>query len=84
MTLLVLVVDYYIESACVSRLDASRTGQFGTMAVLVSALAINTIWNHPFVSQITNMHNIGNLITEEHEISGGVIFSALLFAFGTN
>lgn len=82
VTMLVMVVDYYIESACVVHLDATRTGQYGTMVVLASALVIDTIWNHPFVSQVTNMHNIKNLILEEHEISVGVVFSVFIFAFG--
>lgn len=83
VTMLVMVVDYYIESACVVHLDATRTGQYGTMVVLASALVINTIWNHPFVGQVTNMHNIKNLILEEHEISVGVVFSVFIFAFAT-
>lgn len=84
VTVWVFVIDYYIEAACVSRLDVTRTGQFGMMAVLVSALVINTIWNHPFVSQMTNIRQVKNLMTEEHEISVGVVFSVVLFAFATH
>jgi len=83
VTLLVCVADYYIEAACTSRLDATRTSRVGTMAVLVSALLLSGAWNHPFNAHITNTQRIKELFIEEHEVSLGVLFSIILFSLAT-
>jgi len=83
VTLLVLVADYYIDAACVNRLDVTRTSRFGTMAIIASALALSYIWNHPFIGQITNTQSLKDVMAVEHEISVGVIFSVALFVLGT-
>jgi len=82
ISLLVLVCDYYIDAACTAHLDAQRTGQLGTMFVLVSALALSAVWNHPFVEHVASMLDLSQLTSTEHQISAGVVFSAVMFAFG--
>jgi len=82
VSLLVLVCDYYIEAACTAHLDVTRTGQLGTMFVLVSALVLSAVWNHPFVERVTSMLELSHLTSSEHQISLGVVISALMFAVG--
>lgn len=83
VSLLVLVADYYVEAACVSRLDATRTGRCGTLAVLGGALVLGAVWNHPLVAQMTtSAQGVSDVTAVEHELSAGVIFSCVLFAFG--
>lgn len=84
MTLVVLVfiMDYYIEGICINHLEVARTARLGTHALLVCALVFSCLWNHPFVGHITNTIKLRDLIAEEHVLSGGVIFSFVLFISG--
>lgn len=82
VSVLVLVYDYYIDAACTAHLDAVRTGQLGTMFVLASALALSAVWNNPFVERVASMLDLSQLTSTEHQISAGVVFSAVMFAFG--
>ena len=84
VSLLVLVYDYYIDAACTAHLDATRTGQLGTIFVLVSALLLSAIWNHPFVERVASMLDLSQLTSSEHQISGGVVVGAVMFAVGTS
>jgi len=80
VAVLVLVYDYYIDAACTAHLDATRTGQLGTLFILASALLLSAVWNHPFVEQVASMLDLSQLTSSEHQISLGVIVSALMFA----
>lgn len=82
VSVLVLVYDYYIDAACTAHLDAMRTGQLGTMFVLVSALMLTAVWNHPFVEQLASMLDLTQLTSSDHEISMGVVVAAVMFAVG--
>lgn len=82
VSVLVLVCDYYIDAACTAHLSAMRTGQLGTIFVLVSALALSAVWNHPFVEHVASMLDLSQLTTSEHEISMGVVVSTVMFAVG--
>jgi hypothetical protein len=78
-----MVIDYYIESACMSHLDVAHTGQIGTTAVLASATLLSSVWNHPLISHVATILDLNQILTTEHELSAGVILSAILFAIGT-
>lgn len=84
VTVLVLVVDYYIESACLTHLDVAYTGQIGTTAVLAGAILLSAVWTHPLVNHVATILDMNQLITTEHEISAGVVISAVLFAIATH
>ena len=77
-----LTTDYYVEAVCVNRMEASRTARVGSHAALTAALLLSCLWNHPFVSNLTTTLNLGTLLAEEHVLSGGVIFSFVLFVSG--
>ena len=77
-----LVSDYYIEAACTAHLDQTRTGQFGTMLILASALLLSAVWNHPFVERVASMLDMSQLTSSEHQISLGVVVSVAMFAVG--
>jgi len=82
VTVLVLVSDYYIDAACTAHLDTTRTGQLGTIFVLASALVLSAVWNHPFVEHVASMLDLSQLTSSEHQISVGVVASAVMFAIG--
>jgi len=80
--LLVLVYDYYIDAACTAHLDTTRTGQLGTIFILASALLLSAVWNHPFVERMASMLDMSQLTSSEHQVSGGVVVGAIMFAVG--
>jgi len=84
ISLVVLVYDYYIDAACTAHLgDASRTSLLGTVFMLASALLLSAVWNHPFVERVASILDLSQLTSSEHQVSGGVVFSAVMFAVGT-
>jgi len=82
VSVLVLIYDYYIDAACTAHLDATRTGQVGTIFVLASALLLSAVWNHPFVERMASMLDVSQLTSSEHQVSMGVVASAVMFAVG--
>ena len=82
VSVLVLVYDYYIDAACMAHLDTMCTGQLGTIFVLASALVLSAVWNHPFVARVASMLDLSQLTSSEHQISVGVVASAVMFAVG--
>jgi len=82
VAVLVLVYDYYIDAACTVHLDTTRTSQLGTIFVLASALVLSAVWNHPFVERVASMLDLSQLTSSEHQISVGVVASAVMFAIG--
>ena len=82
VVLTVSVIDYYVESVCTSHMDLALTGRIATMSILVSSMVISAIWNHPFVSSLTTMQFLQDVIAEDHILSGGVVFSFVIFLFG--
>ena len=78
----VCIVDYYIESVAVNHLQASRVALYSTAAMFGGALLLSYTWNHPYMARVTSLHKLEDVITEDHVLSGGVIFSVLVFMLG--
>lgn len=77
LVVLFLVADFYVEAICSNHLDGVAVHRLGSMAVFVSGLLLSMSWSHPFIASMTS-----SAITEDHMLSGGVIFSFVLFMFG--
>ncbi|KAK3097668.1 hypothetical protein FSP39_011932 [Pinctada imbricata] len=82
--LFVFVIDFYIEAVAVNHLQAPKTALYGACAIFLSALFLGLTWNHPLTSKITTMHKLKEIITEDHVLSGGVIFSLMTYILATN
>lgn len=80
--LMVCVIDYYVESVSVTHMDVAWSGRVGTMSILTSALLLSFLWNHPFVAGLTTLQHSQDVISPDHILSGGVVFSFVLFMFG--
>lgn len=78
--LFVFLLDFYIEAVASNHLQGPRTAVYGTYAIFISALLLGVTWNHPMVSWITTVTK--DIITEDHVLSGGVIFSLMTFILG--
>ncbi|XP_076103518.1 proton-coupled zinc antiporter SLC30A5-like isoform X2 [Mytilus galloprovincialis] len=79
--LFVLVIDFYIEAVVINHLQPPKTAVYGAYAIFLSALFFALTWNHPLVSKITTFKEI---ITNDHVLSGGVVFSLAVFMLATN
>ncbi|XP_071151934.1 proton-coupled zinc antiporter SLC30A5-like [Mytilus edulis] len=79
--LFVLVIDFYIEAVVINHLQPPKTAVYGAYAIFLSALFFALTWNHPLVSKITTIKEI---ITNDHVLSGGVVFSLAVFMLATN
>jgi len=81
--LFVFIIDYYMEAVAATRLEVPLAARVGKLATFMCALFFSCVWNHPFVSQVNDMMKIKEIMTEEHMLSGGVVFSFILFLFAT-
>ncbi|KAG7153318.1 Zinc transporter 5-like, partial [Homarus americanus] len=81
VALFVFVLHYYIDTACVQRLDVVKTARVGTLAVFFAGLIINAIWKYSGGSE----ENDGTDVKEklEHAFSGGVAFSVVMLSAAT-
>ncbi|XP_052101161.1 zinc transporter 5-like [Mytilus californianus] len=79
--LFVLVIDFYIEAVVINHLQPPKTAVYGAYAIFLSALFLALTWNHPLVSKITTIKEI---ISNDHVLSGGVVFSLAVFMLATN
>lgn len=79
----VFIIDYYIEAVSVNHLQSTKTAAYGAYAIFVSALFLAMVWNHPMTAQITTINKLREIITEDHVLSYGVIFSLGSFMLAT-
>ncbi|ESP05676.1 hypothetical protein LOTGIDRAFT_103228 [Lottia gigantea] len=82
--LFVFLLDYYIEAVCINHLQPAKTALYGSIFMFISAVLLSLTWNHPYIAQITTMSKLREIITEDHVLSGGVVFSVIIFLFGKN
>ncbi|XP_048738334.1 proton-coupled zinc antiporter SLC30A5-like isoform X2 [Ostrea edulis] len=82
VVLFVFLFDFYIEAVASNHLQGPQTAVYGTYAIFISALLLGVTWNHPMVSWITTVTK--DIITEDHVLSGGVVFSLMTFILATS
>ncbi|GFO13665.1 Zinc transporter 5-like [Plakobranchus ocellatus] len=86
LTLVILFVgvfDFYIDGLATSHLQPIKTALLTPMAIFSTAIFLSLTWTHPYVTRVTSMHKLSDIITEDHVLSAGVIFSALAFLLAT-
>ncbi|KAM4708727.1 proton-coupled zinc antiporter SLC30A5 [Discoglossus pictus] len=81
----VMVLDFYVESICSVKMEASRCARYGSFLIIISALLLGNFWTHPITDQLRamNKHGHGHHSTE-HVLSGGVVVSAIFFMFSAH
>lgn len=75
----VFTLDYYIEAVAATKLEATAVARNGAVAIFCAALVFSLIWSHPFIEKLASL---SREVTEDHLLSGGVIFSFVLMLFG--
>lgn len=76
------VFDYYVDAVSINKLEASQTARIGSLTIFTAGLVLSFIWSHPFIDAITNLSTYKDIATEDHLLSGGVVFSLVLILFG--
>lgn len=79
----VFVLNYYIEAVTCNHLQPAKTSEYGTYAMFLSALFLALTWNHPYMTKITTLDRLQDIITEDHVLSLGVLFSLAAFCLAT-
>ena len=78
------VLDFYVEQFAIVKLERVRTFRCGTFTMIFSALTLSILWIKTASSSYSHIW-FGQMIQiGEHELSGGVIFATVMFAFATD
>ncbi|KAI8774917.1 zinc transporter 5 [Biomphalaria glabrata] len=80
--LFVGIFDFYIESLASSHLQPVKAVFLAPVAIFITAIVLSLTWTHPYVTRVTSLHKL-DILTEDHVLSGGVLFSALAFLLAT-
>lgn len=75
----VIILDFYVESMCFVKMEASKCARYGSFLIFISALIFGNFWTHPITNQLRAMNKPTHQETTEHVISGGVVVSAIFF-----
>jgi TRAP-type mannitol/chloroaromatic compound transport system permease large subunit len=79
--LTVFVIDFYVESFCLSKLEGHLTAKVGSTASFLAAIVFAVLWDQPWAWSIHEWHH-GNTTGVKHLLSGGTVFSAMFFILG--
>uniref|UniRef100_T1J8P6 Proton-coupled zinc antiporter SLC30A5 n=1 Tax=Strigamia maritima TaxID=126957 RepID=T1J8P6_STRMM len=74
IAIIMFVLDYYVDSVCIQRLEPNYFSRYSTLSLVVSAFAVHFYLNSWFLSTVN-----ANSIPEEHQLSAGLIFSSVMF-----
>lgn len=82
VALLVFILHYYADDACVQRLDVARTARVGTLAIFVSGLLLSAVWKY---SRTIEEGSSNDVVKEklDHAFSGGVAFCVIMLSAAT-
>ncbi|XP_035248089.1 zinc transporter 5 [Anguilla anguilla] len=75
----VMILDFYVESICVAKMEAPRCARYGSLFVFLSGLLLANFWTHPLTDQLRAVSNPAQRDSTEHVLSGGVVVSAIFF-----
>ncbi|KAG9281857.1 zinc transporter 5 [Astyanax mexicanus] len=75
----VMILDFYVESICMAKLEAPRCARYGSIFLFLSGLLLANFWTHPLTDQLRAMSKPGQQTSTEHVLSGGVLVSAFFF-----
>ncbi|XP_032941153.1 zinc transporter 5 isoform X2 [Catharus ustulatus] len=80
----VVILDFYVESICSVKMEASTCARYGSFLTFMSALLFGNFWTHPITDQLRAMNKPPHHESTEHVLSGGVVVSAVFFVLSAN
>lgn len=84
MSIFLFVTDFYVEQLAMVKLDRIRTCRYGTLTMIFSALAVSLLWGKTAAVANSSVWFGRTIEIEEHQLSGGVVFAVVMFAFATD
>uniref|UniRef100_A0A671SXA9 Zinc transporter n=1 Tax=Sinocyclocheilus anshuiensis TaxID=1608454 RepID=A0A671SXA9_9TELE len=78
----VMILDFYVESICMAKLETSRCARYGSIFLFLSGLLLANFWTHPLTDQLRAVSKSVQQSSTEHVLSGGVLVSACFFIMG--
>ncbi|KAJ7412855.1 solute carrier family 30 member 5 [Willisornis vidua] len=80
----VVILDFYVESICSVKMEASTCARYGSFLIFISALLFGNFWTHPITDQLRAINKPPHHESTEHVLSGGVVVSAVFFILSAN
>lgn len=77
-----MILDFYVESICMAKLETSRCARYGSISLFLGGLLLANFWTHPLTDQLRAVSNPVHQSSTEHVLSGGVLVSACFFIMG--
>jgi zinc transporter 5/7 len=84
ISVFLFVIDFYVEQIALVKLDRMRTFRYGTLTMIFSGLLASLLWAKTVTVASNNVWFGRTIDVEEHELSGGVVFAVVMFAFATD
>lgn len=84
ISIFLFVTDFYVEQLAIVKLDRIRTCRYGTLTMIFSALAVSLVWVKTATVANSSVWFGRTIEIEEHQLSGGVVFAVVMFAFATD
>lgn len=75
----VMILDFYVESICITKMEAPRCARYGSIFLFLGALLLANFWTHPLTDQLRSVSSSSQHLGTEHVLSGGVVVSAIFF-----
>ncbi|XP_018424818.1 PREDICTED: zinc transporter 5 [Nanorana parkeri] len=80
----VVILDFYVESICLVKMEVSKCARYGYFLIVISALLLGNFWTHPITDQLRAMNKPAHQPSTEHVLSGGVVVSSIFFLLSAN
>ncbi|XP_028929247.1 zinc transporter 5 isoform X2 [Ornithorhynchus anatinus] len=80
----VAILDFYVDSLCSAKMEASKCARYGSFLAVLSALLFGNLWTHPIADQLRAIDRPAHRESTEHVPSGGVVVSAVFFTLAAN
>lgn len=80
----VFVVDFFAQNYSANKMEGLYSYKVGYIASALFSLFLGFQWNHPAAVAISNAHANGQMRTQDHVVSGGVVVSAVFFVLSTD
>ncbi|CAF1361971.1 unnamed protein product [Adineta steineri] len=84
ISIFIFVSDFYVEQIAIVKLDRIRTYRYGTLTMIFAGLIASLVWVKTAAVANSNAWFGRTINVEEHELSGGVVFAVVMFAFATD
>ncbi|KAL4617588.1 zinc transporter 5 [Arapaima gigas] len=80
----VMILDFYVESICVAKMEAPRCARYGSLFLFLSGLLLANLWTHSLAGHLRGKAHAAHHSSTEHVLSGGVVVSAIFFILSNN